>query len=441
MSHNQAKYIPQTHLVQHGESLTSIASTYEGLTVAALVAANPNLPTTDPNLLLEFGIQLILPNPNASPPTHTVKRGETLYAIARQYDGVSVNDIVEANRTLLTNGRSTPLEIGWSLRLSTSPAASRVAQKPARPVAQPAQPVLHTVQRGDTLFSIARRYDGVSVNELVAANGHLLTRGRQTSLEIGWQLKIPGDQQVSMASVASVPSGKSRVANRPTRASSPSLPTPTAAERRVMDRVRQFDVYIREASQKFGISVEHIRAIIATESLGKADANNGHAFGLMQITPLTWRDVQNNISELRPYNFMEVNWRDPRINILFGTAVFKMKMKAVGVKPSDNSSAEIAVIAYNAGQGTVARAIRNAKASGSNNPTADALKAQNLKPAIKDTKIYKYYLTGGGNRRNPYINGSQPYNEAAAINAAVDLKFKEISNYPIKVRTYLAAQM
>ena len=39
------------------------------------------------------------------------------------------------------------------------------------------------------------------------------------------------------------------------------------------------------------------------------------------------------------------------------------------------------------------------------------------------------------------IRTSQPYNEAAAINAAVDLKFKEISNYPIKVRTYLAAQM
>ncbi len=432
MSHNQAKYIPQTHLVQHGENLRSIASTYEGLTVAALVAANPDLPTRDPNLLLEFGLQLILPNPNASPATHTVKRGETLYAIARQYDNASVNDIVEANRTLLTNGRSTPLKIGWSLRLPTSPAAS--------PVAQPAQPVFHTVQRGDTLFSIARRYDGVSVNELVAANGHLLTGGRQTALKIGWQLKIPGNQQVSMASGTSVSSVKSTVGNRPTRASSPPLPTPTAAERSVMDRVRQFDVYIREASQKFGISVEHIRAIIATESLGKPDANNGHAFGLMQITPLTWRDVQNNISELRPYEFMELNWRDPRINILFGTAVFKMKMQAVGVKASDNSSAEIAVIAYNAGQGTVARAIRNAKASGSSNPTADSLKAENLKPAIKDTKIYKYYLTGGGNRRNPYTNGSQPYNEAAAINAAVDLKFQEISRYPVKVRTYLAAQ-
>lgn len=441
MSRNQAKYIPQTHLVLHGESLRSIVSLYEGLTVAALVTANPNLPTTDPNLLLEFGIQLILPNPNASTATHTVKRGETLYAIARQYDGVSVNDIVEANRNLLTNGRSTPIEIGWSLRLPISPAPNRVAQKPSPPVAKPTQPVLHTVQRGDTLFSIARRYDGVSVNELVAVNGHLLTRGRQTSLEIGWQLKIPADQQMSMASVDSVASVKSRVGNQSTRSEHPSLPTPTATERNVMARVRQFDVYIQEASQKFGISVEHIRAIIATESLGKADANNGHAFGLMQITPLTWRDVQNNISELRPYNFTEANWKDPRINILFGTAVFKMKMKAVGVKPSDNSSAEIAVIAYNAGQGTVGRAIRNAKANGSSNPTADSLNAENLKPAIKDTKIYKYYLTGKGNRYNPYTNGSQPYNEAAAINAAIDLKFLEISKYPVKVRTYLAVQM
>ena len=238
--------------------------------------------------------------------------------------------------------------------------------------------------------------------------------------------------------MASVPSN---IGNKAARPSPTSLPTPTRAERRVMERVRQFDAYVQEASRKFGISVESIRAIIATESLGKADANNGHAFGLMQITPLTWRDAQNRISELRPYEFKEANWRDPRINILFGTAVFKMKMQAVGVKPSDDSSAEIAVIAYNAGQGTVARAIRNAKAGGSRNPTADCLKQEYLKPAIKDTKIYRYYLTGGGKRRNPYTNGSKPYNEAAAINAAVDLKFKEVSNYPLKVRTYLAAQI
>ncbi len=440
MSHNQVKDIPRTHSVQYGESLASIASLYDGLTTAILAAANPNLPTADKNALLEFGTQLMLSPSTANELTHTVKRGETLYAIARQYDGVGVNDIVEANGDLLANGRGTPLEIGWSLRISSSSSSSnQVVQKPARPTKAPAQPALHTVQRGDTLFSIARRYDGVHVNELVAANPHLLTNGRQTSLEIGWQLNLPGHQNISMSSVT--PTSPSRIANRASVPSKVSLPTPTAAERRVMERVRQFDMYIHEASQKFGITIEHIRAIIATESLGKSDANNGHAFGLMQITPLTWRDAQNNISELRPYDFTEANWRDPRTNILFGTAVFKMKMEAVGVKPSDDGSAEIAVIAYNAGQGTVARAIRNAKAGGSSNPTAECLNAEYLKPAIKDAKIYKYYLTGRGNSRNPYVNGTQPRNEAAAIDAAVDLKFKEVSNYPLKVRTYLATQV
>ena len=416
MSTNLAKYLPKTHLVQYGETLASIASAYEGVSVAALAAANRDLVTNDANVVLEFGLQLVIPDPNATFQTHIVQHGDTLYSIVRRYDGVSVNDIVEANRDLFTNGRNTPLQVGWELKISSEP-TDKVANK--------AQIKLHTIQPSETLFSITRQYEGVTLNQLVAANSDLLTNGSSTPLQIGWQLKIPGKQ----ASVSPVISGRT------------STPVPTAAERKVIERIRQFDSYIRDASQKFGISVEKIRAIIATESLGRADANNGHAFGLMQITPMTWQDTQRRIAELRNYEFSEANWKNPHINILFGAAVLKIKMQALGVDPSDENSAEIAVIAYNAGEVTVSRAIRYAKAGGSRNPTTDCLRPEYLKPAIKSARIYTYYLTGQGKTRNPYTNGTKPYNEDAAIDAAVDLKYKEIFSYPQKVRTYLAAQM
>lgn len=215
---------------------------------------------------------------------------------------------------------------------------------------------------------------------------------------------------------------------------------PKSAEEKVIDKIRQYDPYIQEASEKYGIPVEKIRAIIATESRGNPEASSGAAFGLMQITKGTWLDTQRNYPELRNYEFNEANWKNPRINILMGTAVFKSKMKAVGVSSDDEGSAELAVIAYNAGEGTVKAAIANARNAGSKNPTVDCLRPEYLKPAIRKTGIYSYYLTGRGKERNPYVNGTNPYDEAAAIEAAVDLKYGEISRYPETVKKYLAVQ-
>ncbi len=208
----------------------------------------------------------------------------------------------------------------------------------------------------------------------------------------------------------------------------------------VMDRVRQYDTYIKEASEKYGISMDKIRAIIATESAGKPEASSGAAFGLMQITKGTWQGTQKNYPELKDYDFTEANWKDPRINIMMGTAVFKSKMKAVGIQATDAGSAELAVIAYNAGEGTVKAAITNARNAGSKNPTAECLQPEYLKPAIRKTGIYSYYLTGNGKKNNPYVNETKPYEEEAAIQAAVDLKYKEVSGYPSTVRKYLAIQ-
>ncbi|HLO86229.1 MAG TPA: transglycosylase SLT domain-containing protein [Nostocaceae cyanobacterium] len=196
-----------------------------------------------------------------------------------------------------------------------------------------------------------------------------------------------------------------------------------------MQRVKQYDAHIQEASKRYGIAVEMIRAIIAQESQGNPNADNGKAYGLMQVKKETWLGVTHQYKELQNYNF-DTYWKDPHVNILVGTATLKSKIKSLSVKTDDPKFEEIASVAYNAGETTVKIAIKNATKNGSKNPTADYLKPENLKPVIESTGIYSYYLTGEGKKRN--LSGSKE--------EAIDLKYKEINKYPLEVKGYLKEQ-
>ncbi|MSR36354.1 MAG: D-alanyl-D-alanine carboxypeptidase/D-alanyl-D-alanine-endopeptidase [Gemmatimonadetes bacterium] len=92
----------RTHTVQKGDNLSVIARRY-GVTLNALVAANPKL---SPRRLMPW-VQLEVPAPvpteDATAPAdrtdvqvHTVKSGDNFSTIARAYD-VSVNALIEAN--------------------------------------------------------------------------------------------------------------------------------------------------------------------------------------------------------------------------------------------------------------------------------------------------------------------------------------------------------
>lgn len=59
------------------------------------------------------------------------------------------------------------------------------------PLPPEANPCVHVVRSGDTLFSIARD-NNVTLDALVAANTALLTAGQFTTLQIGWELTLPG---------------------------------------------------------------------------------------------------------------------------------------------------------------------------------------------------------------------------------------------------------
>ena len=94
---------------------------------------------------------------------YVVKRGDTLYDIARRY-AVSVDDLVYANQ--LQNPEL--LSVGQALVI---PRADRS----------------HTVSRGETLSGIARRY-GVELNLLLAANPQISDPNR---IFPGQQIRIP----------------------------------------------------------------------------------------------------------------------------------------------------------------------------------------------------------------------------------------------------------
>lgn len=193
---------------------------------------------------------------------------------------------------------------------------------------------------------------------------------------------------------------------------------------------QKYDSFIREASKAYGVPVEHIRAIMAVESGGDPNISNGSAYGLMQVVKKTWTEMRARYPELKDYDF-HTYWREPRINILFGTAVLKTKVEALGVTLDHPRSGALAIAAYNAGEGTIRSAIANARAAGSEDPATDCFKPEYLKPAIaKYPEVYNFYLSGHGKDRN----------QTGSKDEAVDLKFREISPYPGKVQRYLDEQ-
>jgi membrane-bound lytic murein transglycosylase D len=119
---------------------------------------------------------------------HNVKKGETLSVIAKRY-GVAVNDLTQANRI----STRTSLRIGQELLIpmsgSTRPPASSapaVASKSASATktAAASLPASYKVKRGDTLTSIAAKFN-LTVNDLKKWNK--LTSSR---LDIGQKLAL-----------------------------------------------------------------------------------------------------------------------------------------------------------------------------------------------------------------------------------------------------------
>lgn len=127
-----------------------------------------------------------------TPQYHTVRKGEYLAKIAQKYN-VSLNDLREWN-----NLSNNVVFVGQKLRINSPDHASKVVPadsavahaKPAdKPVAKPSpkvKQVYYTVQSGDTLWSIAQKYKGVTVSQIRQWNN---LSSKQT-LKVGQKIKV-----------------------------------------------------------------------------------------------------------------------------------------------------------------------------------------------------------------------------------------------------------
>lgn len=125
---------PQSHRVQPGETLGTIASRY-GLSLSQLQQLNPGLQSH--RLQVGQQIALVAPRPvpavvPPAPPTHTIQAGETLAVIAQRY-GLSLHQLQQANPQV----DSRRLRVGQRL---TIPGSRRPSQPPvvAAPPSRPA---------------------------------------------------------------------------------------------------------------------------------------------------------------------------------------------------------------------------------------------------------------------------------------------------------------
>ncbi len=156
----------ETYTVKKGDTLYGISNQF-GVSVIDLSNIN-NLT----NNVIQIGQELKIPGNTGSNPSstfqYTVKKGDSLYSIAKLYK-TTVNEIMKLN-----NIKNSNLSIGQVLRIPED----------GSPVVVPPSYISYTVKKGDTLYNIARIYN-ISVDTILKDNGL-----SSPNLSIGQKLKI-----------------------------------------------------------------------------------------------------------------------------------------------------------------------------------------------------------------------------------------------------------
>lgn len=151
--------VSDTYIVQKGDSLWSIANKFN-MTVSEL----KNLNNLTNNLLSIGQVLKIKDSSNNGKTTYTVQKGDSLWVIANKY-GITTEELKSYN-----NLTSNLLNIGQVLKI---------------PQGKTSTENIYTVKKGDSLWTIANRYN-TTVEKIKVLNN--LT---SNLLSIGQQLKIP----------------------------------------------------------------------------------------------------------------------------------------------------------------------------------------------------------------------------------------------------------
>ncbi len=182
------------YTVKKGDSLYSIAKKYN-TTVNEIMKLN-YLTNTDLSIGQVIRIpemyfkedEMFLPNYI----NYTVKRGDTLYSIARD-NNINIDTLIKDNS--LTNNN---LSVGQVLRIRT-PMSSTIEVEECfgrdytLPIDISTNYINYTVKRGDSLYSIAKAYN-TTVDAIKNTNNLV-----NTNLSIGQVLKIPSNNNASVS--------------------------------------------------------------------------------------------------------------------------------------------------------------------------------------------------------------------------------------------------
>ena len=173
---------------------------------------------------------------------HTVAPGDTLYQIARQHG-------TDYQRLMTLNGITNPYNIQPGQRICipkkinppqpqrpSPPNTPNTPNMPENPL--PADRQFHTVQAGDTLYSISRRYS-IPLSQLMQANPRI----DPYNLLIGQNLIIPA--------VTEVPT-------MPREPQEPVLPEPPAISQDTMNSLKEIDRQLYEAEDTAESDIEEV---------------------------------------------------------------------------------------------------------------------------------------------------------------------------------------
>lgn len=208
---------PIKHTVKRGESMGIIASKYK-ISVAEIKKYNnlrsstifpgqklivkkiteTKMQTTHTAIVQTSPKPIPTSNTTSKPKTHTVKSGETLLSISRQHN-CSLDDlkswnnikgsVLHVNQQLIIKASVTELNDTNSTEVAV--AQNNQSESPKETTTKEVQKtnptyIYHTVQRGDTLWSIAQRYKTLTPTEIKAIN----KIQNPSDLKVGQKIKV-----------------------------------------------------------------------------------------------------------------------------------------------------------------------------------------------------------------------------------------------------------
>ena len=138
---------------------------------------------------------------------HIVKKGDTMYQIAKKYN-VSLEDLIKANPEI---ANPDVIDVGMKIKIPAPP--------------QPAYELIHQhkVQQGDTLWKLAKAW-GIPLEDMIKANPHLKNPNVLLTGEIVNIPKVPAahgagtDAAAGQAGAAAGHTGKKPTGKKPTEA-------------------------------------------------------------------------------------------------------------------------------------------------------------------------------------------------------------------------------